>query len=193
MQLRGIDKRISSLKAELNYATTSDRQKFLSGLSALEEEKARLAQGIVASAVDGSDSDHGDGAEPASPPTEDKDDTGQDTPPHKHASMDMEEQSDCESEGEEVVEARTADGHGAAGIAITERELRQHFHLPLHTAAQKFGICTTAFKKLCRKWKIAKWPHRQVTPQPNPWDVSPPRTTPPPALPSELLRPGAHL
>jgi len=167
VQLRGIDKRISSLKAELNYATTSDRQKFLSGLAALEEEKARLAQGIVGSVGDGSDSDHGDGAgsAPASP-TEDKDDTGQDTPPHPHASMDVDEQSDCDSEGEDVVEARTSDG--AAGIAITERELRQHFHLPLHTAAQKFGICTTAFKKLCRKWKIAKWPHRQVSLQPTP-------------------------
>lgn len=162
VQLRGIDKRIAALKAEINYATTSDRQQFIAGLAALEAEKALLAQGIVGSVGDGSDSDHGESAEPASPRPEDKDGTGQDTPPQKHASMDIDEQSDCDSEGEEVVETRTADGHGAAGIAITERELRQHFHLPLHTAAQKFGICTTAFKKLCRRFKIAKWPHRQV-------------------------------
>ncbi|KAJ1492060.1 RWP-RK domain-containing protein [Baffinella frigidus] len=161
-QLRGIDKRIAALKAEINYATTSDRQQFIAGLAALEAEKALLAQGIVGSVGDGSDSDHGESAEPASPRPEDKDGTGQDTPPQKHASMDIDEQSDCDSEGEEVVETRTADGHGAAGIAITERELRQHFHLPLHTAAQKFGICTTAFKKLCRRFKIAKWPHRQL-------------------------------
>jgi hypothetical protein len=45
---------------------------------------------------------------------------------------------------------------------ITEKMLRDHFHLPLHTVAKKFGMCTTAFKKLCRRFEIPKWPHRQV-------------------------------
>ncbi len=45
---------------------------------------------------------------------------------------------------------------------ITGKMLRDHFHLPLHTVAKKFGMCTTAFKKLCRRFDIPKWPHRQV-------------------------------
>lgn len=45
---------------------------------------------------------------------------------------------------------------------VTGQTLRAHFHLPLHTVAQKFGMCTTAFKKMCRRLGIAKWPHRQV-------------------------------
>ena len=45
---------------------------------------------------------------------------------------------------------------------ITEKILRDHFHLPLHTVAKMFGMCTTAFKKLCRRFEIPKWPHRQV-------------------------------
>ena len=45
---------------------------------------------------------------------------------------------------------------------ITGKMLRDHFHLPLHTVAKKFGMCTTAFKKLCRRFEIPKWPHRQV-------------------------------
>mmetsp|Transcript_90449 Transcript_90449/g.146365 ORF Transcript_90449/g.146365 Transcript_90449/m.146365 type:complete len:99 (+) Transcript_90449:240-536(+) len=46
--------------------------------------------------------------------------------------------------------------------AVTCQTLRDHFHLPLHTVAVKFGMCTTAFKKMCRRLGIAKWPHRQV-------------------------------
>jgi hypothetical protein len=77
--------------------------------------------------------------------------------------MDSDE-DDCTAE----MPALTADGPGSSSegvqtsTVICERELRQHFHLPLHTAAQKFGICTTAFKKLCRRFGIAKWPHRQL-------------------------------
>ena len=46
---------------------------------------------------------------------------------------------------------------------ITGKMLRDNFHLPLHTVAKKFGMCTTAFKKLCRRFEIPKWPHRQVS------------------------------
>ena len=45
---------------------------------------------------------------------------------------------------------------------VTGQMLRDNFHLPLHTVAKKFGMCTTAFKKLCRRFEIPKWPHRQV-------------------------------
>ena len=34
---------------------------------------------------------------------------------------------------------------------LTEKVLRENFHLPLSEVAKKFGMCTTAFKKLCRK------------------------------------------
>ena len=37
---------------------------------------------------------------------------------------------------------------------ITEKMLRDHFHLPLHTVAKKFGMCTTALQKLCRRFEI---------------------------------------
>ena len=46
---------------------------------------------------------------------------------------------------------------------VTGKMLRDNFHLPLHTVAKKFGMCTTAFKKLCRRFEIPKWPHRQVS------------------------------
>ena len=42
-QLRGIDKKIAALKAELNYAATGDRQQYISGIICLEEEKSKLA------------------------------------------------------------------------------------------------------------------------------------------------------
>ena len=40
--------------------------------------------------------------------------------------------------------------------------LREHFHLPLSEVAKKFGMCTTAFKKLCRKQGVMQWPHRTL-------------------------------
>ena len=61
----------------------------------------------------------------------------------------------------EVVEHLEATG-GRRSAPVTGQTLREHFHLPLHTVAQKFGMCTTAFKKMCRRLGIAKWPHRQV-------------------------------
>lgn len=37
-----------------------------------------------------------------------------------------------------------------------------HFHLPLKTAAEKFGVRATAFKKRCRSIGIRHWPYRKV-------------------------------
>ena len=34
-------------------------------------------------------------------------------------------------------------------------------HLPIHKAADKLGMKSTAFKKLCRTHHIGRWPHRQ--------------------------------
>lgn len=58
--------------------------------------------------------------------------------------------------------AEKAGGAGRHRGQVTGQMLRDNFHLPLHTVAKKFGMCTTAFKKLCRRFEIPKWPHRQV-------------------------------
>lgn len=45
---------------------------------------------------------------------------------------------------------------------VTDKALRENFHLPLSEVAKKFNMCTTAFKKLCRKQGIMHWPHRAL-------------------------------
>lgn len=47
-------------------------------------------------------------------------------------------------------------------VSMTAETLREHFHLPLLAVAQKFGMCTTTFKKVCRRVGITRWPQRQV-------------------------------
>lgn len=169
-QLRGIDKKIAALKAELNYATTGDRQQYVSGIMCLEDEKSKLARGAMSGAQAGDLSD-GEREECRSPSTDSKDEKDDledaQTPPPaaKLHAMDVNDES-CTAEMPSLTREGQNSVSTVEGIqgstVICERELRQHFHLPLHTAAQKFGICTTAFKKLCRRFGIAKWPHRQL-------------------------------
>ena len=45
---------------------------------------------------------------------------------------------------------------------ISLENVRPLFHRPLAEAAQHFGICTTLFKKVCRRLHIKKWPYRQI-------------------------------
>jgi hypothetical protein len=45
---------------------------------------------------------------------------------------------------------------------LSEKELREHFNMPLNEVAKKFGMCTTALKKLCRKYGVMQWPHRKL-------------------------------
>lgn len=167
LQLRGIDKKIAALKAELTYASNGDKKQFLSGLSSLEGEKSRLANGLLGDLSSGNSSnnsasqDEDDAADKETPPP---------TPLSSFARAPKSPTADNDSDAEEEdddEEGGSPGGDGAhatpgANIVITEKELRQNFHLPLHTAARKFGICTTAFKKLCRRFGIAKWPHRQL-------------------------------
>jgi len=40
--------------------------------------------------------------------------------------------------------------------------LEAHFHLPLRDVAEKFNVCVTFFKKVCRAHGIERWPHRKV-------------------------------
>eukprot|EP00288_Rhodomonas_lens_P003296 CAMPEP_0177721434 /NCGR_PEP_ID=MMETSP0484_2-20121128/17143_1 /TAXON_ID=354590 /ORGANISM="Rhodomonas lens, Strain RHODO" /LENGTH=238 /DNA_ID=CAMNT_0019233735 /DNA_START=67 /DNA_END=780 /DNA_ORIENTATION=+ len=53
-------------------------------------------------------------------------------------------------------------GAGKPNHVISERELREHFGIPLNEVAAKFGICITALKKLCRRYGVRKWPHRRL-------------------------------
>ena len=45
---------------------------------------------------------------------------------------------------------------------LSEKELREHFNMPLNEVAKKFSMCTTALKKLCRKYGVMQWPHRKL-------------------------------
>lgn len=45
---------------------------------------------------------------------------------------------------------------------VTEKKVKENFHLPLTEVAKKFGMCSTAFKKLCRKHGVMQWPYRTL-------------------------------
>ena len=160
-QLRGIDKKIAALKTELNYSTSGDRDQFLAGLSNLEIEKARLAQGAIRAQHD-SESDRSRSRSPSH-----KDEELDATPPpsREAAAHGYNSESDDVSAGDADETSEPMPDSGeliSPGFTVTQKELRDHFHPPLHTVAKKFGMCTTAFKKLCRRFGIAKWPHRQL-------------------------------
>jgi len=54
-------------------------------------------------------------------------------------------------------------GHNGSRVPVlSERELREHFNMPLNEVAKKYGMCTTALKKLCRKYGVMQWPHRKL-------------------------------
>lgn len=46
--------------------------------------------------------------------------------------------------------------------SITMDDLRRYFHMPINDVAKQLGTCTTAFKKICRKNNISRWPYRQI-------------------------------
>jgi len=52
-------------------------------------------------------------------------------------------------------------GHNKEGVIVTMEVLEQVFHLPLHKACKTLGICATAFKKVCRKLGVMKWPYKE--------------------------------
>jgi hypothetical protein len=45
---------------------------------------------------------------------------------------------------------------------LSEKELREHFNMPLNEVAKKYGMCTTALKKLCRKYGVMQVCVRQT-------------------------------
>lgn len=44
---------------------------------------------------------------------------------------------------------------------ITLQELTLHFHQSIEVAAVEMRVGVTALKKLCRKFKVSKWPYRK--------------------------------
>lgn len=44
---------------------------------------------------------------------------------------------------------------------ITLEELTRHFHQSIEVAAVEMRVGVTALKKLCRKFKVSKWPYRK--------------------------------
>ena len=133
--MRGVDKRIAAVKGELAYG--ADKGQLVAELEALTEEKARLSCGVLGAL--GAREDRTDSA------TESEEEEEEDaTPPPKEA---MDEDSDC-GEADVPAERAMSPTLGGRGELVTEQELRENFHLPLHTVAKKFGMCTTAFKKM---------------------------------------------
>ena len=46
--------------------------------------------------------------------------------------------------------------------SVSAEELRSLFHMTIVEASKKLGMCTTLFKKICRKNNISKWPYRKI-------------------------------
>mmetsp|Transcript_21786 Transcript_21786/g.49332 ORF Transcript_21786/g.49332 Transcript_21786/m.49332 type:complete len:651 (-) Transcript_21786:138-2090(-) len=158
-QLRGIDKKIAALKTELTYSSATEKNQYLAGLSSLEVQKARLAQGAFQAGGQEGDSDDSE-----SPSQNSGIEINATPPPHDNRrEADAESGSEDASSPDDDERKNPLDSEGLfVGNVLTLRELRENFHLPLRTVAKKFGMCTTAFKKLCRRYSIAKWPHRQL-------------------------------
>lgn len=49
---------------------------------------------------------------------------------------------------------------GKTGVVVTLEVLEQVFDMPLHRACKTLGVCATAFKKVCRKLGVMKWPYK---------------------------------
>jgi len=46
-------------------------------------------------------------------------------------------------------------------VSVSRRALRRLFHLPPGVAAKEMGLCSTTFKKACRRFGIVQWPYRR--------------------------------
>jgi len=46
-------------------------------------------------------------------------------------------------------------------IRVSYEALEELFHLPLKDAAREIGLCTTTFKKACRRFGLEQWPFRK--------------------------------
>ncbi|KAG9414058.1 hypothetical protein AC1031_013264 [Aphanomyces cochlioides] len=46
---------------------------------------------------------------------------------------------------------------------ITIEDFYEYFDKPIVAVAREFGVCTTLFKKICRKSGIRRWPYRKIS------------------------------
>jgi hypothetical protein len=60
----------------------------------------------------------------------------------------------------ETSASRICDQNTVTNVSIDD--LRALFHLTLVEASKRLGMCTTLFKKICRKKNIEKWPYRKI-------------------------------
>ena len=68
--------------------------------------------------------------------------------------------------------ARGRAGRAPAGGRRKEKRLQKkdieiqrvapYFHLPMHAAAKRLGICSTVLKKICRRHGLQRWPYRKL-------------------------------
>jgi len=56
----------------------------------------------------------------------------------------------------------TARAGGGGGADLNLDDLATYFHLPIAMAAKEIGVCATVLKKICRKNKVPRWPHRKI-------------------------------
>jgi len=90
------------------------------------------------------------------------DDVEEDADDDEEEDEDNEDEKNKDAQAERCKVEGEGDEVAASAKGITEQVLREHYHLALHVVANKFGMCATAFKKLCRRFGIAKWPHRKL-------------------------------
>jgi hypothetical protein len=79
---------------------------------------------------------------------------------------DQRETSEMETTADEPasmpVEMATHGDRKRKHAQLTLEDMAPFFNVPLYQVAKMFGICTTVFKKMCRKNGIRRWPYRQV-------------------------------
>ncbi|KAF0699413.1 Aste57867_10021 [Aphanomyces stellatus] len=46
---------------------------------------------------------------------------------------------------------------------VTIEDFYEYFDKPIVAVAREFGVCTTLFKKICRKSGIRRWPYRKIS------------------------------
>ena len=51
---------------------------------------------------------------------------------------------------------------GPKASLMDAEALKRHYHLPMLTCCQLFGVCKTYFKRVCRSHGIKRWPYRKV-------------------------------
>jgi len=57
---------------------------------------------------------------------------------------------------------KIVEGSASKNKTLNYEDMEKYFHLPINLAAKELGICMTVLKKHCRRFGIARWPHRRL-------------------------------